>query len=64
MIAPAHYAIGAASALLIQNYLPAGSGDKTRIAWALGIAIASHVVADIVCSIYVRLTPLKSRVFY
>ncbi|OGN01920.1 MAG: hypothetical protein A3I26_02885 [Candidatus Yanofskybacteria bacterium RIFCSPLOWO2_02_FULL_43_10] len=46
MTAPAHYAIGAASALLIQNYLPAESGDKTRIAWALGIAVASHVAAD------------------
>lgn len=48
MTAPAHYAIGAASALLIQNYLPAGSGNKTRIACALGIAIASHVAADII----------------
>jgi len=46
MTAPVHYAIGAASALLIQNYLPSGSGDKTRIARALGIAIVSHVIAD------------------
>src|SRR3989344_4490291 len=46
MTAPAHYAIGAASALLIQNYLPSESGDKTRIACALGIALVSHVVAD------------------
>lgn len=46
MTAPAHYAIGAASALLIQNYLPVESGNKTRIACALGIAILSHVVAD------------------
>ncbi len=46
MTAPVHYAIGAASALLVQNYLPVGSGDKTRIAWALGIAIVSHVAVD------------------
>ncbi len=46
MTAPAHYAIGAASALLVQNYLPVESGSKTRIACALVIAIVSHVVAD------------------
>ncbi len=46
MTAPAHYAIGAASALFIQNHLPAESGDKTRIACALGVAILSHVAAD------------------
>lgn len=46
MTAPAHYAIGAASALLIQNYLPAESSHETRIACALVAAIASHVVAD------------------
>ena len=46
MTAPAHYAIGAASALLIQKYLPDGSSQEARIAWALGIAIASHVAAD------------------
>ncbi|MBI2068773.1 MAG: hypothetical protein HYT67_01570 [Candidatus Yanofskybacteria bacterium] len=46
MTAPAHYAIGAASALLIQNYLPVESSQGTRIAWALGIAIASHVAVD------------------
>ena len=48
MTAPVHYAIGAASALLIQKYLPAGSGQEARIAWALGIAIASHIAADVV----------------
>src|SRR3989344_3107568 len=46
MTAPAHYAIGAASALLIQKYLPTDSGNEERIAWALGIAIASHIAAD------------------
>lgn len=46
MTAPAHYAIGAASALLIQEYLPTGSSQRGRIAWALGVAIASHVAAD------------------
>lgn len=46
MTAPAHYAIGAASALLVQSYLPAGSGNKTRIACALAVAIASHIIAD------------------
>lgn len=46
MTAPVHYAIGVASALLIQNYLPAESGNKTRIICALGIAIASHIAAD------------------
>jgi hypothetical protein len=46
MTAPPHYAIGAASALFIQKYLPAGSGDKTRVACALGVAILSHVAAD------------------
>ena len=46
MTAPAHYAIGAASALLIQKYLPTDSGNEERIAWALGLAIASHIAAD------------------
>ncbi len=46
MTAPVHYAVGAASALFIQNYLPFETGDKTRIAWALGVAIASHATAD------------------
>ena len=46
MTAPAHYAIGAASVLLIQNYLPVESGNKTRIACALAVAILSHVAAD------------------
>ena len=46
MTAPAHYAIGAASALLIQRYLPGGSSQETRIAWALCIAIVSHIAAD------------------
>lgn len=46
MTAPAHYAIGAASALLIQNYLPAESSNNTRLVCALTIAIVSHVVAD------------------
>ncbi len=48
MTAPAHYAIGAASALFVQSYLPAGSDNKTRIACALVVAIASHVAADVV----------------
>lgn len=48
MIAPAHYAIGAASALFIQKYLPVESSKETRIVWAVGIAIVSHVVADAV----------------
>ena len=48
MNAPAHYAIGAASALLIQKYLPAESVPETRIVWALAVAIVSHVVADAV----------------
>lgn len=46
MTAPAHYAIGAASALLIQKYLPAGVGQEVRIAGAFVVAIASHIVAD------------------
>ena len=46
MTAPAHYAIGAASALLVQNYLPTESSQGTRMAWALGIAIASHIAVD------------------
>ena len=46
MNAPAHYAIGAASALFIQKYLPVESGPETRIIWALMVAIGSHVVAD------------------
>ena len=46
MTAPAHYAIGAASALLIQNYLPENSNQITKIVWALGVAILSHIVAD------------------
>lgn len=46
MTAPAHYAIGAASALLVQKYLPAGSSHETRIVWALGVAIASHLASD------------------
>ena len=46
MTAPAHYAIGAASALLVQNYLPGESSQGTRIVWAFGVAIASHIAAD------------------
>ena len=46
MNAPAHYAIGATSALLIQNYLPTESGPEIRVACALAVAIVSHVVAD------------------
>ncbi|GEM_PF-6446245 len=46
MTAPAHYAIGAASALFIQSYLPQESNNETRIVCALGVAILSHVIAD------------------
>lgn len=46
MTAPAHYAIGAASVLFIQKYLPSESSNETKVVWALVIAIASHVVAD------------------
>ena len=46
MTAPVHHAIGAASALLIQKYLPAGSSQGARMGWAFGIAILSHVAAD------------------
>lgn len=46
MTAPAHYAIGAASAMFIQNFLPAQTGNKTRVAFAWLIAIGSHLGAD------------------
>lgn len=46
MTAPVHYAVGAASALLIQNYLSAKSSRNKRIAWALGIAIVSHIAME------------------
>lgn len=46
MTAPAHYAIGAASALFIQNFLPETAGSKTRIAVALAAALISHILAD------------------
>lgn len=46
MTAPVHYAVGAASALLIQEYLPEESGQESRIVWALAVAIASHIAAD------------------
>lgn len=46
MTAPVHYAVGAASALFVQNFLPASAGPKTRIATALAAAVASHVAAD------------------
>lgn len=48
MTAPAHYAIGAASALLIQKYLPVESSNEARIVWAVAIAIVSHIIADAV----------------
>ncbi len=48
MTAPVHYAIGAASALLIQNYLPVESSSETRVACALVVAIASHIAADVI----------------
>lgn len=46
MTAPAHYAIGAASALFIQNFLPVSAGPKTRIAAAFAAALVSHISAD------------------
>src|SRR3989344_3115077 len=46
MIAPAHYAIGAASALFIQKHFPAEFGSEIKILCALAIAIVSHIVAD------------------
>lgn len=46
MTAPVHYAVGAASALLIQEYLPEESGQESRVVWALAVAIASHIAAD------------------
>lgn len=46
MTAPAHYAIGAASALFIQNFLPISAGPKTRIAAAFAAALVSHISAD------------------
>lgn len=46
MTAPVHYAIGSASALFVQKYLPIESNQETKIAWALVVAIASHIAAD------------------
>lgn len=48
MTAPAHYAIGAASALFVQNFLPVFVGPKTRIAAAFAAAFATHILADAV----------------
>ena len=44
--APAHYAIGAASALFVQNFLPETAGLKTRVAVGFLAAFASHISAD------------------
>ncbi len=46
MTAPAHYAIGAASALFAQSFLPETAGPKTRIAVAFAAAFFSHIPAD------------------
>lgn len=46
MTAPAHYAIGAASALFVQNFLPETAGLETRIAVAFAAAFISHIPAD------------------
>lgn len=48
MTAPAHYAIGAASALFVQSYLLSESSNETRIFWALIVAIISHIAADLI----------------
>ena len=46
MTAPAHYAFGAASALFIQNFIPAKSSQETRMVCAFLAAVVSHVFAD------------------
>ena len=46
--APAHYAIGAASALFVQNFLPVTAGLKTRIVVGFAAAFFSHIPADAV----------------
>ena len=48
MTAPVHYAIGAASALFIQNFLPTSASTQTRIIAAFVAAIISHIAADTV----------------